>query len=150
MLQTVRKDKTVFQPNEALLKQYYAHHPESQEILVDFGMIPTDPVDQVDWRAQGTRFRTNIANSSRYQFLPVLLDGHWTYCQLYQVQWGSKVFPGPVDLKDLQEVSQWYCYPGQTTQIRERVLEIHILGDGPTLELEWLAESRETFKEYSA
>ena len=70
----------MFQRNESLLRQYYAHTPQSQETLVDFGMTPTDPLDQEDWEAEASRFLT-VLTSRGYPCLVVM--GASVLCTLF-------------------------------------------------------------------
>lgn len=121
----------MFQRNEALLEQYHANHQESQETLVDFGVVPTDPMDREDWNAEASRFLKLLA-SRRYQFQPAMYDGDSGLCPLYTVRLDKGDFQGPmpVDLPYFQWVVKQLCHPGQTTHMHERVLEIHILGEG--------------------
>lgn len=125
----------MFQRNEVLLLQYAANHPQSQETLVDFGVVPVDPMDREDWNAEASRFLKVLA-SRGYHFQPAMYDGDSGLCPLYTIRLDKGDFQGPtpVDLPYFQWVVKQLCHHGQTTEIRERVLEIHVLGDGQTLE----------------
>ena len=119
----------MFQRNEALLKQYYTNSPQSRETLIDFGVVPTDPMNREDWKAEASRFIKALA-SRGYQFQSAMYDGDSGLCPLYQVQLdkGDFLGPTPVDLPYFQWVVNQLCHPGQKTEVRERVLEIYVLG----------------------
>jgi hypothetical protein len=125
----------MFQPNEAFLKQYYANHQESRETLVDFGVVPADLQDREDWQAEASRFLTVLA-ARGYQFQPTMYDGDSGLCPLYTVRLDKGDFQGltPVDLPYFQWVVNQLCHPGQTTAIHEQILEVHVLGEGQSLE----------------
>ncbi len=125
----------MFQRNEALLSQYAANHPQSRETLVEFGVVPTNLPDQEDWNAEASRFLKVLANRG-YQFQPAMYDGDSGLCPLYTVRLDKGDFQGPtpVDMSYFQWAVKQVCHPGQTTEIRGRVLEIHVLGDGQSLE----------------
>lgn len=125
----------MFQRNEALLEQYYANAPQSRETLVDFGVVPPDPMGRDDWSAEASRFISALA-SRGYQLQPAMYDGDAGLSPFYQVRLdkGDFLGPTPVDLPYFQWVVNQLCQPGQKTEIRERVLEIHVLGDGQKLE----------------
>lgn len=126
----------MFQRNEELLRLYYTHAPQSQETLVDFGIVPADLMDREDWEAEASRILRTLATRGGYQFQPAMYDGHSGLCPLYTVRLDKRDFQGPtpVDLPYFQWVVNQLMNPGQKTEIRERVLEIHILGDGQMLE----------------
>lgn len=120
----------MFQRNKALLSQYTANHPQSQETLVDFGVVPIHLPDREDWKAEASRFLMVLA-SRGYRFQPAMYDGDSGLCPLYTVRLDNGDFEGPtpVDLPYFQRVVNQFCYPGQTTAIDEWVLEIHVVGD---------------------
>jgi hypothetical protein len=98
-------------------------------------VVPTDPLNREDWKAETSRFLRALADGG-YQSKPAIYDGDSGLCPVYQVRLDKGDFKGPtpVDLPYFQWVVNQLCYPGQTTVIRDRVLEIHVLGDGQTLE----------------
>jgi len=126
----------MFLPNNDLLQQYAIDHPRSQESLVDFGVVPFDILDRQDWCAEVARIVSPLMGRG-YVWLPAQLDPSSGLCPLYTVQLDRRDFEGlrPVELPYFQQVVNQLCQPGQRTVLRERerVLEIHVLGDGQSL-----------------
>jgi len=123
-----------FPPNEALLQQYYSDHPESQESLVDFGVVPSERQEREDWCAEVVRFLLPLSKRG-YIWEPAVTVPIFGLCPLYSVRLDRRDFEGirPVELSYFLHVVNQLCQPGQRTVLHERVLEIHILGDGQTL-----------------
>ena len=124
----------MFQRNDALLSQYAATFPHSRETLVNFGGVPADSLDREDWSAEISHF-LNVLSSRGYQFQPAMFDGDSGICPLYTVRLDKGDFQGavPVDLHYFQWIVNKLCHKEQRTEIRERMLDIHVLGDGQTL-----------------
>ena len=124
----------MFQRNADLLDRYYASSPQSQESLVDFGVVPAATAEKEDWDAEASRFIRALTGRG-YQFQPAMFDGDSGLCPMYLVRLDKGDFrgPTPVDFPYFQWVVNQLCHPGQKTEIRERVLEIHLLGDGESL-----------------
>lgn len=135
VVQQLLSRKLVFEPNTALLRQFAASFPGHQESLVDFGMVPQDQQDQEDWKAEVTRFINGLTNRG-YQVWVALFDEQSGLCPLYIVRLDRRDFQGPrhVDPFYLQSVINQFCHPGQTTRLAGQVLEIHVLGDGQSLD----------------
>lgn len=126
----------MFLRNKDLLQQYAIDHPQSQESLVDFGVVPSDREDRQDWCVEVVRIVSPLMGHG-YVWLPAQLDPQSGLCPLYTVQLDRRDFEGlrPVELPYFQQVVNQLCQLGQHTILREqdRVLEIHVLGDGQSL-----------------
>jgi hypothetical protein len=125
----------MFQHNDELLQLYSTRHPESVETLVDFGMVPQDAIDRTDWEAEVTRFLQTLAGRG-YQFQAAMEGGDSGLCPLYAVRLDRGDFngPTPVDLSYFQWVVDQLCHKAQKTEVRGRILDIHVLGDGQSLD----------------
>ena len=135
LVQQQLKKKAVFEPNTALLQQFAASFPGHQESLVDFGVVPQDQQDREDWQAEVTRFINGLTNRG-YQVWVAMFDEQSGLCPLHIVRLDRRDFQGPrpVDLFYLEWVVNQFCRPGQTTRLAGQVLEIHVLGDGQSLD----------------
>ena len=125
----------MFQHNDELLQLYSTRHPESVETLVDFGMVPQDAMVRADWEAEVTRFLQTLA-SRGYRFQAAMFDGDSGLCPLYAVRLDRGDFngPTPVDLSYFQWVVDQLCHKPQKTEVHGRILDIHVLGDGQSLD----------------
>ena len=120
----------MFQPNRVLRTRYYASNKQSQETLVDFGVIPDEVDERSDWRSEVARFTRGII-AGDFQLEEAGIDGDLGVCPLFRVRIrsGQTQDVVPADLCTLQNLVQNLCLPGQTQVVREHVLEIHVLGD---------------------
>jgi len=119
-----------FQSNEVLLKRYYDQALQSRDTLVDFGVVPTDPAEFTHWSEAVSRFTLGLARRG-FLLQPAIDDGNSVPCPLYRVRLDKQDVqdPMPVELPYFEWVVKQFCRPGQWTNVRDRVLEIDVLGD---------------------
>ena len=125
-----KENERMFPWNDELQRIYATHFPGSEETLVDFGLVPDDVETREDWGAGVTHF-IQVLTSRGYQFQVAMYDGSSGVCPFYTVRVNKKDSNGwvPVDLPSFEQVVKQFCLPGQTTEIRERVLGIRPLPD---------------------